>query len=106
MQWTCAGRGSKGCTSIELKPAAIQFRVSNLPEPTWLNFHLFQVAQGAQEQSPCLPHAKVLPVEKGLQHCKGATEREVHTVVYQQAEFRACGDGKLNKIKHTDYQLF
>lgn len=47
VQQSCAGRGSKGCTGIGLKPAIIQFWVSNLPEPIWLNFHLFQVAQGA-----------------------------------------------------------
>lgn len=49
VQWRCAGRGSKGCTCIGLKPAVIQFRVSNLPipEPILLNFHLFQVTQGA-----------------------------------------------------------
>lgn len=47
MQWSCAGRGSKGCTCIGLKPAVIHFRVSNLLEPIWLNFHLFQVAREA-----------------------------------------------------------
>lgn len=45
VQWRCAGRGSKGCTCIGLKPAVIQLRVSNLPIPEsiLLNFHLFQV---------------------------------------------------------------